>query len=311
VKIVKANDKILSGLALALSGLLTMPAIAQQSAFQSADGKTSLYLGSGGAATFNFGDDKFSVGHQFHASNKNPFWGYDLFGKASSGSTTIFSSKIKVPEGGGDLFVGWHHDSEPVASGEELHHEHTGAGQAHWLLMDIGYARSVFYVSPTPVPIDSAKRNFDRFRAIGAYNWRANGWFMLGVAAGAERRNNLDDLQQVTFESSIVPAPVGTATSIVKTQAGFLGTYRQYLAAPVYTDMLFILPEALAVPGIRSRIAIDAFSRSDVAAVNRSADGGIGIFVTKKGAPSKAIGGVAASWNDGKVRVALVASYAF
>lgn len=283
---------------------------AQQSAFQSSDGKTSLYLGSGGAVTFNLGDTKFAVGHQFHVTNKPRFYGYEVFGKASSGTTTLFSSKIKVPEGGGDFFLGWHWDGNNQRdSCNRVHHEDENS--ARWFLFDVGYSRSSFYVSDTAVPIDNAKRYFDRFRTMAIYNNRPNGWFLYGVAVGAERRNNLDDLKQISFETTLIAAPQNTTTAVVKTQAGYLGKYREYVAAPVYTDLLFILPEKVKVPGVKSRIAIDAFTRSDVAAANRYGDGGVGIFVTKKGAPTKVMGGIAASWNGGKGRVALVASYNF
>jgi hypothetical protein len=49
----------------------------------------------------------------------------------------------------------------------------------------------------------------------------------------------------------------------------------------------------------------------DVAGFNRSADGGVGIFITQKDAPAKVKGGVSALWNDGKIRVALIAGYHF
>jgi hypothetical protein len=199
---------------------------------------------------------------------------------------------------------------------EKIHHEHVhnqtnggGKNSAQWLLVDLGYSRSAFYVSNTPEPIDNAKRYFDRFRTMAVFNDQVSGSFLWGAAAGAERRNNLDDLKQVTFETTIVPAPANTATSFIKTQAGFLGDYREYIAAPLYTDLLFIL--SAKVPGTKSQIGIDAFTRSDLAATHRSADGGFGIFALKPGAPTKVVGGVAASWNGGKIRVALVASYNF
>ena len=72
-------------------------AFAQQSAFQSGDGQTSIYLNHP-AATVNLGDTKFSFGYLNQHSEKRPFWGVELFGKASSGVTTLFSSnKPKIP----------------------------------------------------------------------------------------------------------------------------------------------------------------------------------------------------------------------
>jgi hypothetical protein len=277
------------------------PAMAQQSAFQSADGQTSLYLDGGSAATLNFADTKFSIGHISRHSTRALFWGYQVYGAASSGTTTLFSSKIKVPEGGADFVVGWH----PLTA------TNPNNNTDDWLLFDAGYSRSIFYAASAPEPIAQAKRYFDRFRTIVAYNRLVNKNFLFGIAAGAERRNNLSDLQQVTFETTLVPAPANTSTSIAKTQGGYLGAYREYIAAPIYTDMLFVLPQSITVPGFKSQIAFDAFTRSDLGASNRSADGGLGVFLTKPGAPTKVTGGVAGSWNGGRIKVALVASYNF
>jgi hypothetical protein len=230
------------------------------------------------------------------------FYGYEVFGKASSGTTTLFSSKIKVPEGGGDFVSGWHQKVNPNTPPD------AASTSDQCALLDLGYSRSASYVSDTAVSPDKARRYFDRFRAIAAYN-KIRGRFALGSAVGAERRNNLDDLMQVTFETTVIPAPANTTTSIVKTRSGFLGAYREYVAAPIYTDIVHLVPK-LAAPGLKkTSIAIDGFTRSNLAATNRAADGGLGIFATKKGAPTKVIGSIAASWNGGKVKVALVASY--
>ena len=280
-------------------------AFAQQSAFQSGDGQTSIYLNHP-AATINFGDSKVSFGYVNRHSERKVFWGFEVFGKASTGVTTLFSSnKPKIPEGGGDFVFGFY-DPFNLSPGD-----HPSLFVDDWWLVDVGYSRSSFYVSAVPTPIDSANRAFDRFRTVTAYNALVNGYFAFGIAAGAERRNNLDDLKKVTFETVLVPAPVGSANSVVKTQSGFFGNYREYIAAPVYTDLLFVLPPKVKIPKLDYQIGIDAFTRSDVAAFNRSTDGGLGIFLTEKGKPTKVIGGLSVSWNGGKTTVAVVASYNF
>lgn len=281
------------------------PASAQQSAYQSGDGQTSIYLDQS-AATVNFGDSKVNFSYVNRHSVRKLFWGLEAFAKASSGVTNLFSSdKPKIPEGGGDFVLGFHNPFNLS----------TGASPKlfvdDWWLVDAGYSRSSFYVSSVPTPIDSAKRSFDRFRTVVAYNALVNGFFAFGVAAGAERRNNLSDLKQVVFETVLVPSPTGSSNSITQTQAGFLGNYRQYIAAPIYTDLLFLLPPAKKIFNLDYQIGIDGFTRSNLAAFNRTADGGVGIFLTQKGAPTKVLGGVSASWNGGKVQVAVVASYIF
>ena len=83
------------------------------------------------------------------------------------------------------------------------------------------------------------------------------------------------------------------------------------MAAPIYTDLLFILPPEKKILNLDYQIGIDAFTRSDVAAFNRAASGGVGVFLTQKGAPTKVLGGLSAPWNGNKVGVAVVASYVF
>ncbi|MBZ5636585.1 MAG: hypothetical protein LAO55_25960 [Acidobacteriia bacterium] len=251
---------------------------------------------------FNLADTKFSVGYTNRHSAKRRFFGYQVFGQASSGIATLFSSKIKIPEGGADFSAGAH---------DPFHWSSSGKVVDDWILLDAGYSRSAFYVGSGPEPIDSAHRYFDRYRVVADYNTLLSGIVLVGIAAGVERRNNIQDLRQVTFETVLVPAPVGLTNSVVKTQGGFLGNYREYVAAPIYTDLLFMLPPSIKVPGFDSQIGIDGFTRSNVAAFNRYADGGVGVFLTKSGAPTKVIGGLSASWNGGKIRVALVAGFNF
>lgn len=294
-----------NGYILASLLVLSCVSVAQQSAFQSADGQTSIYLDQP-AAILNLGDSKASYGYTDRHSEQPKYWGFEVFAKASSGVTNLFSSdKPKIPEGGGDFTFGFH---DPFRLSSDR-----GKFVDDWILVDGGYSRSYFYVSSLAGPVDQANRYFDRFRTVVVYNGLVNGWFLFGIAGGAERRNNLTDLKQVTFQTILAQAPSPSDATIVKSQSGFFGNYRQYIAAPVYTDLLFMLPpkKPFQIPGLNNQIGIDAFTRSDLAATNRSSDGGVGIFLTQKGAPTKVVGGVSASWNGGKVQVAVVAGFNF
>jgi hypothetical protein len=174
-------------------------------------------------------------------------------------------------------------------------------------LVDIGYGRSSFYLYPTngTPSTDTPKTNFDRFRAVTAYNFFYRGFLIWGVAAGAERRNNLSDLKSTSLETVIVPAPAESQSSIVKTQAGYYGDYKKYIGAPIYTDALFYLPSKVMLPGFDNRIGIDLITRSDVAAPNRSSKGGLGIFLFKKDDPLTAIGGATATYDGDKFQLSL------
>ncbi|MBI2684880.1 MAG: hypothetical protein HYX27_01085 [Acidobacteria bacterium] len=279
--------------------------MAQKSAYQSGDGQTSLYLDAG-ATIFNFAETKISVAYtnRLRAGTTAPlFYGYEAFAKASSGTLTLYSDKPKVPEGGASFIIGKYNPFKLSAGplGE-------GKLAEDWLVADFGYSRAGFNIAETG-QTTYATRYFDRYRFMGAYNALVNGAVLFGVAAGAERRNNLDDLQNATFQTALTP-PSGP-NSVVKTKTGFYGNYRDYTAAPIYTDLLFVLPPKVHLPGFDNQIGIDGFTRSDAAPARRSIDGGVGIFLTKKGAPTKVLGGISASWNDGKIRVAVVAGFNF
>jgi len=279
---------------------------AQQSLFQSSDGQSAVYLRQS-SATFNLGDSKGSIGYIHRINIKPTFWGFEGYATANSGVTSLFSSdKPKAPEGGGDFTVGRHYVFVPMPhAGDKVRGE-------DWWLIDVGYGRSSFYLYPqgSAPAANTSKTNFDRFRAVAAYNYFTSGNLIAGIAAGAERRNNLSDLTSVSVETVIVPAPAGSQSSIVKTRAGYYGHYKKYVAAPIYTDILFY-PGHATVPGFGNRISLDFFSRSDVAAPNRSSSGGLGVFMFKKEDPLTPIGGISASFNGTKVQVALTVGFTF
>jgi hypothetical protein len=278
----------------------------QQSLFQSSDGQSAVYLRQSTAA-FNLGDSKASIGYVHRINIKKTFWGFEGYATANSGVTSLFSSdKPKAPEGGGDFTLGRHYAFTSMPTPGKP------AGPEDWWLVDVGYGRSSFYLYPkgSAPSTNTPKANFDKFRAIAAYNYFTSGSLIAGIAAGAERRNNLSDLTSVTLETVIVPAPTGSQSSIVKTRAGYYGTYKEYIAAPIYTDIL-VYPGQASVPGFGNRIGIDFFSRSDVAASNRGASGGLGVFIFKKDDPLSPIGGISASFNGTKVQVALTVGFTF
>lgn len=281
---------------------------AQQSLFQSGDGQTALY-GRNSTASVNLGDSKANFGYTSETSTSPWSWGAGVYATANSGIASLFtSSKPKAPEGGGDAIAAYHRTNVRVGcpSGFE---ECPLNVKENTFLLDVGYGHSSFYLfpagaPPTPSP---AKTSFDRFRTILAWNLFASGNTMIGLATGAERRNNLSNLKSVSEQTVIVPAPVGSATSVVSNQSGYYGTYRSYIGAPVYVDGLFYLPPKVKVPGFDSRLGIDLLSRSDVAAVNRTANGGIGLFLFDKKDPLKSLGGITATYDGTKWQLSVVA----
>lgn len=273
----------------------------QQSMYESGDGKTALYLRQSAAAV-NFGDSKASFGYVHDFSTNKYFLGTGAYATANSGVSSLFSSdKPKAPEGGIDGLIGFRYDPAPSC-------DNCGyTPRNNRVLIDAGYGRSSFYLYPTNVAPSASvnKTNFSRFRALAGWNLFTGNW-VFGLASGAERRNNLSDLKQVNLETVVVAAPTGGTSSIVKSQAGYYGNYRQYIGAPIYEDALYFFPVWKKKHlGLDNRIGLDILSRSDVAAVNRAGAGGLGIFLLDKKDPYKVIGGVTAIYDGTKVQFSL------
>jgi len=302
----------IAGLPLTLHG--------QQSLFQTSDGQSSLYLQDSTAA-INFGDSKASLGFTHHNNkDRSLVWGYDLFATANKGVASLFTSdKAKAPEGGFDFTLGEHflatsNGLQPVDPDmREYSQQHPGEivpfkTVAHtsedWALFDVGYSYSTFLVSPTAVSASATKTSFQRYRAVAAYNYFHGGSFIGGFATGIEHRNNTADLTSAQFSTVLAAGPGGTTGSVLKTQTGFYGTYKAYVAVPIYVDLLFY-PGHLKTPGFGNRIGFDLVSRADVAAPNRSALGGLGIFFFKKGNSTVPVGGLVGTFDGSKFQVSL------
>ena len=283
-------------------------ASAQQSLFQSGDGQTALYLRSS-AASVNFGDSKVNVGYTSETSTSLWSWGLGAYATANSGITSLFSSdKPKAPEGGGDA-IGALHATHPRVGCPSGFEECSINVHENTFLLDVGYGRSSFYLYPSGVSPSAGipKTNFDRFRTIVAWNLFVSGNTIVGIAAGAERRNNLSGLKPLNLQTVVIPPSFGKQTGLVTTQAGYYGSYKTYTGAPLYFDGLVYLPTWARVPGYDSRLGIDFLSRADVSSVNRAAKGGVGIFIFDKKDPLRMLGGITAMYDGTKFQLSLTA----
>jgi len=289
---------------------------AQESLFQDSDGATSLYT-QRPTATLNFGDSKASLAYSKHDNQSSVVWGYEVFATANSGVVSLFESdKPKAPAGGGDFTIGRHFDFKPgtpppppfVMVPGKRYDVLVPPEREKWWLIDIGYSRSSFYVSPTAVPASQADTNFDRYRALGVLDLSWNGSNILGFAGGIERRNNTADLKAAQFQTIVAPAPAGSSSDIVTTKTGFFGNYQTYVAVPFYADWLWYVPKA-KIPGFGNTIGLDTFVRTDLGNANRSAKGGLGFYFFKKGDSLTPIGGVTVSYDGSKVQAGVTTSF--
>ena len=142
------------------------------------------------------------------------------------------------------------------------------------------------------------ERESDRVRSKGAV--------ILGVSIGVERQNNSDDLKSIEVEDqTFTSSSETTQRRAVSKQTVLSGTYKEFIAVPLNTDIVWL-------PGrFNSRIAIDFFTRSNLGETNRKFVPGVGLFLTSEKSPTKVAGGISFSYDDGKGKVGLVGGFHF
>jgi len=280
----------------------------QTSAYQSSDGRTSIFLANAkGNFIFNASDTRFDFGYLHEENGKSWLYGLDLTGKASSDFANLFQ-KGKLPaDAGGAVSLGRHHPFSKEL-GDQGPNDRI---RDDWALVQFTYRRSSF-LTVGNFASEPQQRNFDAYRVLAVENALVNARgvaLLLGIGAGIERSNNLGDLKQVTISTPVIQSAPGIPPFVVTQQkSGYYGNYQQYLGAPVYSDTVLFPKTSNA---ILSRLGLDLFTRSDTAPANRSIAGGVGIFLSKRGQPTQVLGGVSLAWRDGTPSIGIVAGFAF
>ena len=193
-----------------------------------------------------------------------------------------------------------------------------------WLNFRVSYKRARYKIlNESAAFADQVrKQNFDGYTATLAYNrvitlddlsaealetaTRSKGLIIVGVSIGVERRNNSDDLDSVELEDqNFTSSSETTQRRAVSKQTVLSGDYQEFTAVPLNTDVVWF-PGAL-----RSRVAIDFFTRSNLGSTDRKFVPGVGLFLTKEKSPTKVVGGISFSVDDGKGKVGLVGGFNF
>ena len=300
----------------AVAAILTAGAWAQTSAYQTADGNTSVFLNNAKASlVFNVSDVKFDAGYLHEGAGtplkdglnpKSLEYGFDLVGKPSSSlENQVFQKGSAPPSFGALASIGYHSPFADLS---------TQTPQSHlrddWALVALSYTRSTFttVVGASSEPV---KQYFDGFRILPAYNALLNlsgengVGMILGVAAGVERTNNVDELTPVTISTPVLQSGAGLPPFSVVTQtSGYLGPYEKLYAAPIYTD-------AVLIPKRASWVDFDFFTRSNAAHADRYVEGGLGVFIARPEEPTKVLGGLSVGWKNGAPTYAVVCGFAF
>jgi hypothetical protein len=284
-------------------GVMPMACLGQTSAYQSTDSNSSILLYKSAAnVIFNVTDAKFTAGYLHSPAAEGMLYGVSLFGKPSTSvSNQIFNTTTQDSLGGA------------VSIGR--HVLFTKAPKSFltddWWAFQFTYTRSATNIV-TDAMTQPQKRTFDGVKGILTYNGYKTTTkgvtFLGGFSAGVSKNNNLADLTAVTINTTALQSADGVtpAFQAVKSDSGYMGMYRTYIGAPIYSD-LALLPHPKPIEWL----SLDLFTRSNAAHFDRYVEGGVGLFIAEPGAPTKILGGITLAWNNGVPTWGIVAGWAF
>ncbi|MDP9053067.1 MAG: hypothetical protein M3N93_02000 [Acidobacteriota bacterium] len=307
------------------------PLFAQQSLYQDASGGTSIYLSDqAGIASFNFGNSKVQAGIR-KSIDREDNWrlGAEIFATAQNGIAGIIRNGIPQTGVGGDVVLTWAPSNQ---SGKLPGPANPGVGTipcrlcGYWAPIDFSYQRSTLNTLPAATPpLTVQNHNFDQYAlriGLNALIKTSRSDFLLGLIAGAERRNNTDDLKTVQVSTEILQTLQNSQVTTLSQnpKSAYLGPYVKYIAAPVNFDAIWYpFTNRLIKPTSqdpqpnagKNHFAIDIFERSNVGQRDRYIAPGLGVFVTRPGQPARPVGGVTVTYKSGKAQLALVTGWTF
>ena len=293
---------------------------AQQSAFESTNGDTSVFLsGEGGVALANIGKSNVRFGYRHDLTGKTHPWafGVDMVANITGTSATLLNNNAQAAGAGihgsaikRGLFRAVADASKVTAESPKVEECPHGLC-SDWLVFQALYDRTQFETldNTTPPLQNAVKRNFDGYSGRVAYNQLRktdNNDFLLGVSIGVGRFNNIDSLKTTQFTDNTITT-IGSTQYIASQGAktAYVGAYQQYTGIPINADAIWY---SGVLGGV---VAFDLFVRSNVAQTDRYGSPGIGVFLNKKGQPSRPLGGLAVDYRDGKGQVSLVVGWKF
>jgi hypothetical protein len=294
----------------AFLALLLFSATGQaQTAFEDASGDSSILIkDAGGFARINVTDKAVRIGYVLDISNSKLFYGFEVSGKLSGNVASLFNSATPSPEAKFRAIFGRKFLLSEKPRGEPT----KGKLTDDWLTFQIGYARARYKLFDENAAFANQvrKQNFDGYSAIVSYNAlfrNKRGPILLGISAGVERRNNIEDLDEIDVNDQVAASSSGTTQrTVVAQQKAFSGLYEETTAIPIKSDIVWF-PKRF-----ESQIAFNFFTRSNLGQGHRVVEPGVGLFFTKgKAGPTKVLGGISVSIRDGKGKVGLIAGFNF
>lgn len=286
----------------AISALaLHAPAEAQR-LFESDQKDSSVFLkDTGGLARINITDASATLGYLYREENvEHPRrYGVEFSLGLSEGRGTFFSENRLAPDA--QVLVSY-------GRGQIFYPPETGGAAFEpldWYTVQMGYSRAHY---KTIGENDTAvtERDFDGLSASLAYNAQPSGVLLYGISLGVRRGNNIDDLDEVELVSDqLVSSNNGIQQIIRSSTKARKGDYRQQTQWPLATDIIWY-PKRF-----QSRIGLDLFTRSDLGKGDGDFEPGVAAFLTQDGSPTHVLGGIAASLQNGDIKVSVFAGSKF
>jgi hypothetical protein len=300
-----------------LAALMASPCASQTTAYQSADGLSSVYIQNAKSnLTYNVSDTKFDIGflHEppdapvncdLHQRTHPLIVGLDITGKPSSDVITqFFQSGNAPPAIGVSGSLGTNQLlRKPLQCQEDRDHARFDA-----FLTTISVTGSTFKTIPNATATTATTQHFYGFSVLPTYDIYLNAYganILLGFAAGINRTNNVSNLTSVNLTTTNSTTTTGTTSvSVTQQQTVYQGTYTTAIGAPLYSDFVVI-------PNFAPWLSFDAFMRSNLVPANRFAEGGLGLFLAQPGKAEQVLGGLSLGWKDGARTIAVVGGWTF
>lgn len=301
-----------------------------QMPFQDAKGNGSLLLSDGGFVQINIADPSIRIGYLRDISNQRWSIGFDASGKLTGTRAPLLNKNQAAPDVKVGLSFGRKYliakplDLNNPADQQKLKNVQTEAVKhglkpnddlgEYWrsvpydrLTLQLSYAYKQYSLFNPTATFEKQifKKNFHNPSAALNYSILLNGSNLLGASVGIGRTNNSNDLTGVDVRDINSATFSNTVREVVRTRQVLRGDFKQSTSVFLNTDYV-IYPRSTF-----SRVGLDFYTRSVFTGIDKGFHPGIGVFLSEKGAPTRVLGGVTISYDEGKATVALIAGFNF
>lgn len=175
------------------------------------------------------------------------------------------------------------------------------------LMLQVSYAYKQYKLFDELEAFDNqvVKKGFHNPSAALTYSALLDGTNFFGASFGVGRSNNSNDLTEVDVRDINTFTANDTVREVVRSREVLRGDFKQSTSVFLNTDYVWYPQKGF------DRIGFDFYTRSVFTGIDKGFRPGLGVFLSEKGNPTKVLGGVALSYDDGKPSVALIVGFSF